>query len=101
MKALKRKWIDGECRHMCFLCDVPVTCDLRANILKKLDSMLPEAYDLGRSYNQFENETKQYDKGWHDCYEFYKHQINAPKLLDYAEPPVINVPYKDEEVKEW
>ena len=101
LKALKRKWIDGDCRHICFLCDVPVTCDLRANICKKLDSMLVEAYDLGESYSKYLKEKEQYDKGWHDCYEFYKDQITAPKLMDYTEPPVTNIPYKDEEVIEW
>ena len=71
IKALKEKWVDGECRHICYVCDVAFGCHFHADICKKRNKMLNEIYESGMSNAKDNLGSKQYDKGWHDCYEFY------------------------------
>lgn len=96
MKALKEKWIDGECRHICYVCDVAFGCHFHADICKKRDKMLNEIYEFGKSNAKDKYNSKLYDKGWHDCYEFYKRQIKEPIEIDKMASS-----YADEEVIEW
>lgn len=76
IRTLKHKWIDGECRHLCVLCEFAFGCRYHADICKKRDKMLNEAYEFGMANMKDHNDSKQYDKGWMDCYELYKGKAN-------------------------
>lgn len=71
ISALKRKWINGECRHICFLCNYAFGCHYHAELCKKRDNMLNTVYEYGMSNMKDMCNSRQYDKGWNDCYKLY------------------------------